>query len=110
MDREFASDIFEAQALYLLGYRRIPDFEPKEKTAITSFDMLAYLRALAQELCFFTFGKEKSSKNICKLHRYLKLNLASYLQKCVVEVKKPDEITDPAAAPLLPKGKISFLD
>jgi hypothetical protein len=43
-----------------------------------------------------TFGDEKMrlSKLISKIHRYLKVNLASYVQKCLPEFKEPEEIKD----------------
>jgi hypothetical protein len=50
--------------------------------------VLAYLKALAKELEFMTFGDEKTrqSKLISKLHRYLKVNLpTSYGAKCSLE-------------------------
>ena len=49
---------------------------------------------------FATFGDEKQrySKLISKIHRYLKLNVASYVQKCLPDVKDPDEIKDPNQA------------
>jgi len=64
---------------------KVPDFEPKEKTAITSSELLAYLRALIKDLTFFTFGEERmrQAKLIGKLHRYFKVNIAPYVQKCV---------------------------
>ena len=51
------------------------------------------MRALAKDLEFMTFGEEKQrlSKLLSKLHRYLKLNLASYVQKCNVDIKDPEE-------------------
>ena len=67
---------------------KVPDFEPKDKTAITPAEVLAYLKALAKELEFMTFGEEKTrqSKLISKLHRYLKVNLpTSYGAKCSLE-------------------------
>jgi len=61
-----------------INYTKIPDFDPKDKTAITPAELLAYLKALAKELEFMTFGEEKQrqSKLLSKLHRYLKANLA----------------------------------
>jgi len=38
----------------------VPDFEPKEKAAITSAEIVSYLRALTKELEFITFGDEKT--------------------------------------------------
>ena len=42
-----------------VNYVKVPDFEPKDKTAITSAELLAYLKALSKELEFMTFGEEK---------------------------------------------------
>lgn len=41
----------------------------------------------------FTAEKERISKLICKLHRYLNTNLASYPVKCNSDVKDYVEIT-----------------
>lgn len=53
------------------------------------------MRSTIKELLFFTFGKEAQSRNICKLHRYLSLNLASYVQSCVVQYPDFEPIEDP---------------
>ena len=39
---------------------KVPDFDPKDKTAIAPAELLAYLKALAKELEFMTFGEEKT--------------------------------------------------
>ena len=49
------------------------------------------------------------SKLISKLHRYLKINLATYVQKCVPDLKEPEEFKDAQAAQnaeLCPKTKV----
>ena len=49
------------------------------------------------------------SKLVSKIHRYLKINLASYVQKCLADIKEPDEVKDPNTADTLefiPKTKI----
>ena len=45
---------------------------------------------------FFTFGidKERNSKLISKLHRYLKTSLSSYTQKCAEEIKDYVPLTE----------------
>ena len=57
--REIASELFEAFQVTKVNYVKIPDFEPKDKTGITSSELLAYLKALSKELEFMTFGEEK---------------------------------------------------
>ncbi len=103
LPREIASEMFETAQVIKVNYAKIPDFEPKDKTAITPAEILAYLKALAKELEFMTFGDEKirQSKLLSKLHRYLKVNLAtSYGAKCALDttilakVEGPDEIKD----------------
>jgi len=99
--REIARELFETFQVTKVNYAKIPDFDPKEKTAITSAEITSYLRALAKELEFMTFGDEKmrQGKLLSKIHRYLKLNLASYVQKCCPDLKDPDELKDPSQIP-----------
>jgi len=109
--KEVANEMFETAQVAKVNYVKIPSFDPKDKTVITSSEVLAYLRALTRELEFMTFGDEKTrlSKLISKLHRYLKLNLAPYVQKCQAEVKEPEEIKDGNQVDnleLLAKGKV----
>lgn len=98
--------MFETSQVTKINYAKIPDFESKDKTAITPAEILAYLKALAKELEFITFGEEKQrqAKLISKIHRYLKVNLAtSYGAKCsldttvLAKVEGPEEFRDPAA-------------
>ena len=95
--------MFETAQVTKVNYVKVPDFEPKDKTAITPAEVLAYLKALAKELEFMTFGDEKTrqSKLISKLHRYLKVNLpTSYGAKCSLEAtvlakpEGPEEFKD----------------
>lgn len=58
--REVASELFEAFQVTKVNYVKIPDFEPKDKAAISSAELLAYLKSLSKELEFFTFSDEKS--------------------------------------------------
>ena len=85
---------------------KIPDFEPKDKTAINPAEILAYMKALSKELEFLTFGEEKQrqSKLLSKLHRYLKANLpTSYGAKCALDtqilakLEGPEEFKDAPA-------------
>ena len=59
LSREVTSELFEAFQVARVDYAKVPDFDPKEKTAITSTEVVAYLRAQAKELEFMTFGEEK---------------------------------------------------
>jgi hypothetical protein len=98
--------MFETAQVTKVNYVKVPDFEPKDKTAITPAEVLAYLKALAKELEFMTFGEEKTrqSKLLSKLHRYLKANLpTSYGAKCsldttiLAKVEGPEEFKDAQA-------------
>jgi hypothetical protein len=98
--------MFETAQVTKVNYAKIPDFEPKDKTVITPAEILAYLKALAKELEFMTFGEEKArqSKLVSKIHRYLKTNLAqSYGAKCSLDmsilnkVEGPEEFKDAGA-------------
>ena len=95
--------MFETAQVTKVNYAKIPDFDPKDKTAITPAEILAYLKALAKELEFMTFGEEKQrqTKLLSKLHRYLKTNLAqSYGAKCALDttilakIEGPEEFKD----------------
>jgi hypothetical protein len=106
LPREVASEMFETAQVTKVNYVKVPDFEPKDKTAITPAEVLAYLKALAKELEFMTFGEEKTrqSKLLSKLHRYLKVNLpTSYGAKCTLDAailakpEGPDEFKEIAA-------------
>ena len=98
--------MFETAQVTKVYYVKVPDFEPKDKTVITPAEVLAYLKALAKELEFMTFGEEKSrqSKLLSKLHRYLKINLpTSYGAKCSLDTailakpEGPEEFKEVAA-------------
>ena len=58
--REIASELFETAQVTKVNYVKVPDFDPKDKTAIAPAELLAYLKALAKELEFMTFGEEKT--------------------------------------------------
>lgn len=59
LPREVASEMFETAQVTKINYAKVADFDPKDKTAITPSEVLAYLKALAKELEFMTFGEEK---------------------------------------------------
>lgn len=95
--REISSELFEASQVNKVINQKLPGFEFKDKTTITSAELLSYLRALLTETRLFTFGQEKErlSKLICKLHRYLNINLSSYPVKCTGDVKEYVDLTNP---------------
>lgn len=78
--REVAYELFEASQVNKVLYAKLEGFEFKEKTAITSAEIVAYLKSLLIENSLFTFGqdRERQGKLISKLHRYLLGNLTSY--------------------------------
>jgi len=94
--REVASEMFETSQVQKVIYAKLAGFEFKDKTAITSAEVLAYLKAVLYENRFFTFGqdKERFSQLISKLHRYLKVALSSYTAQVATEVKDYVDITD----------------
>mmetsp|Transcript_19535 Transcript_19535/g.14244 ORF Transcript_19535/g.14244 Transcript_19535/m.14244 type:complete len:130 (-) Transcript_19535:552-941(-) len=111
LPKEIAIEMFESAQVAKVNYVKIPSFDSKDKTEIKAGEVLSYLRSLVKELEFMTFGFEKQrlSKLISKLHRYLKLNVALYAQRCSSEVKDPEEIKDANSADsleLLGKGKV----
>jgi lysyl-tRNA synthetase class I len=71
--REIVYELFEASQNKKVINSKLPGFDFKDKTTIASGELLAYLRALLFETRLFTFTaeKERVSKLICKLHRYL---------------------------------------
>jgi len=95
MPREIASELFQASSVAKVCTAKIPGFEFKEKAAITSSEMLAYLKSVVIENGFFTFGEEadRLGKLISKVHRYLKGQLPSYAQKCLSDAQDYTEIT-----------------
>lgn len=78
--REVASELFEASQVSKVIYEKLEGFEFKEKTSISSSEILAYLKAVLTENSLFTFGQdhERQGKLISKLHRYLMANLSTY--------------------------------
>lgn len=78
--REVISELFEGSQVSKVATAKQPDFEFKDKTGITSSEILAYAKAVVNECRMLTFGDEKGrlSKLISKLHRYLMSNLSTY--------------------------------
>lgn len=83
-------------------YSKLAGFEFKDKTTITSAEVLSYLKAILLENRFFSFGveKERFSSLISKVHRYLKVSLSSYTAQVVPEFKLYEELTDAKQADL----------
>jgi len=78
--KEVASELFEASQVNKVIYEKLAGFEFKDKQAITSSEIVAYLKAVLIENGLFTFGgdRERQGKLISKLHRYLIGNLPAY--------------------------------
>lgn len=78
--REIVSELFEASMVQKVVHSKLAGFEFKDKTTITSAEVIAYLKAILLENRFFSFGceKERFSSLISKVHRYLKTSLSSY--------------------------------
>jgi len=78
--KEIISEMFESSMVAKIVHSKLPGFEFKDKTAINSAEVLAYLKAVLQENKFFSFGqdKERFSNLISKIHRYLKTAHSSY--------------------------------
>lgn len=57
----------------------------KNKEKIGANEIINILKSLIDELQYFTFDVERKAKGICLIHRYLRLNLASYVQRCVAD-------------------------
>lgn len=93
--REIATELFEASQVNKIVHAKLPGFDFKDKTSISSGELLAYLRALIFETRLFTFSaeKERLSKLVCKLHRYLNSCLASYPARCGADFKDYVDLT-----------------
>lgn len=110
--KEMISELFEASQVNKVATSKLPDFEFKDKTTITSSELLAQTKAVVYECCMLTFGAEKGrlSKMISKLHRYLLANLSSYSQRCTVKVPEIEDLTEAAKMPeveLRPPGHVA---
>jgi hypothetical protein len=75
-----ASELFEASQVNKVIYEKLEGFEFKEKTVITSSEIVAYLKSILIENGLFTFGqdRQRQGKLISKIHRYLMSNLTTY--------------------------------
>jgi hypothetical protein len=91
--REIVSELFEASMVSKVVHSKLAGFEFKDKTTITSAEVLSYLKAVLLENRFFSFGveKERFSSLISKVHRYLKTSLSSYQAQVVPEFKLYEE-------------------
>jgi hypothetical protein len=109
--REVLSELYEASQVSKISTQKQPDFEFKDKTGITSCEILAYAKAVVNECCMLTFGAEKSrlSKLISKLHRMMLVTISSYQQRCQLQVPDINQETDPSVArygDYAPKGQM----
>jgi hypothetical protein len=94
--KEVISEVFEASQVCKVTTQKQPDFEFKDKTTVTSSELLAYTKAVVNECCMLTFGTEKArlSKLISKLHRCLLATLTSYAQRCNLVVPEVETLTE----------------
>jgi len=58
MPKEVASEFFQASCVSKVVTQKLPGYEFKEKTTITSSEILAYIKSIVKENGFFTFGAE----------------------------------------------------
>lgn len=67
-----------------MNYEKVPNFNPKDKTTLTSGDVVAYFKSLIIESEFFTFDgfAARQMRLQQRIHRYLMANLSSYVSKC----------------------------
>ena len=93
--KEIVTELFESSMVAKVVHSKLPGFEFKDKTTITSAELLAYLKAVLLENRFFTFGieKERFSCLISKVHRFLKVQLSSYQAQIVPDFKLYEDIT-----------------
>jgi hypothetical protein len=96
--KEVITEVFEASQVSKVTTQKQPDFEFKDKTTITSSELLAYTKAVVTECCMLTFSTEKArlSKLISKLHRCLLTNLTTYAQRCNLVVPEVEPLTEAA--------------
>eukprot|EP01022_Parablepharisma_sp_SALTPOND_P033058 TRINITY_DN88118_c2_g1_i1.p2 TRINITY_DN88118_c2_g1~~TRINITY_DN88118_c2_g1_i1.p2 ORF type:complete len:1323 (+),score=181.16 TRINITY_DN88118_c2_g1_i1:10188-14156(+) len=85
--KDIICEIFESDYHSKKLYKDLPSIETKPKTVLSSADILAYYTSLANELKFFSFGKEVQFRRLSKLHRYLKTNLSTYATQCCISYK-----------------------
>ena len=85
--KDVICEIFESDYHFKKLYKNYPSIEVKQKTALSTADVLAYCANLSNELKFLSFGKEVMAKRLPKLHRYLKNNLSTYSTQCIISYK-----------------------
>mmetsp|Transcript_16578 Transcript_16578/g.14477 ORF Transcript_16578/g.14477 Transcript_16578/m.14477 type:complete len:183 (-) Transcript_16578:218-766(-) len=88
---EFLNDVFESQAIHSSAFceKVSENMEPdlwkalkaEALTKIDSGEVISLHKSIIGELQYFTFGWERRAKGMSLVHRYLKLNLASYVQR-----------------------------
>lgn len=66
----------------------------KHLEKIDSGEVISCLKSIIDELQYFTFGNERKAKGVNLMHRYLNLNLASYVSKCVIDYPELQTITE----------------
>ena len=95
VQKEVVSEMFESSMVAKIVHSKLPGFEFKDKTTITSAEVLAYLKAVLIEDRFFSFGqdKERFSNLISKLHRYLKNSHSSYGVQVAPDIRMHEETT-----------------
>lgn len=57
--KEIISELFEASQVNKVFTQNVPDYEFKDKTSVSSAELLAYMKAIVKENTIFTFGNEK---------------------------------------------------
>lgn len=92
--KEVISELFESSEVRRVLTDKLKETEFIEKSTITAGEILSYLKAVANESKIITFGVEKDrlSKLISKLHRYLSANLTTYKEKCSVVIQDIAEV------------------
>ena len=108
--REVAYELFEASQVSKVVHEKLEGFDFKDKTAISSSEIVSYLKAVLTENTLFTFGcdRERQGKLISKLHRYLLANLNTYQAQCassVSEYQPVDSVETAKTTDLLAKAE-----
>lgn len=101
---EIINDVFESQAIHSSHFLSQVEedmendlWEALKAQALEKIDsgeLISCYKSIINELQYFTFGNERRSKSMSLIHRYLSLNLASYVSKCVVDYPQLEEITE----------------
>jgi hypothetical protein len=107
LNNEYVRDILEMQECHNLASitrlttklqtdEELDTYKVDKKTDFNSGEVISLLRSFILESRFFTFGYESQGATpICRIHRYLQLNLASYVQRCVVDFPEIEKIEEP---------------